>query len=217
MRPILVIRPEPGNAATVARLNARALDVIALPLFEKSACDWVAPDPGDFTGLLITSASAIALAGPQLARFVALPVHAVGPASARAAEAAGFNVATVGENDVNALLDGIGGGEHLLHLRGEDAISSGCAGERIVYASRQIVHLPRIDTSFALRPIILAHSARAAAAVSALAGEMRSLATLVAISENTAAAAGLGWEAVAIVREPRDEAMIDLAEQLAKD
>ena len=63
-RPIAVLRPEPGNAATADRIAALGLAAIRLPLFEVRALDWAPPDPAGFDALLLTSANAPRLAGP---------------------------------------------------------------------------------------------------------------------------------------------------------
>src|SRR3546814_14720617 len=68
----------------------------AMPLFAARPVGWRAPAAQDFDALLLTSAFAARLAGPEIARPVTLPVHAVGDAAARAAEAAGLTVAMSG-------------------------------------------------------------------------------------------------------------------------
>ena len=59
MRRVLVLRPEPGAAATVKRARARGLDAVAIPLFEIEPLAWEAPPAGGFDGLLLTSANAV--------------------------------------------------------------------------------------------------------------------------------------------------------------
>ena len=77
--PLLVTRPEPGNSATIARAAALGLDAYAMPLFAARALPWTAPAPQDFDAILLTSAQAVRLAGPQLMRLALLPVYAVVP------------------------------------------------------------------------------------------------------------------------------------------
>src|SRR3546814_3001824 len=93
-----LLRPEPGNAVTAAAVAAMGLMAIRLPLFEVRAIAWAAPDPGGFDALVLTSANAVRLGGIGLDRFKALPVHAVGGATAAAAAQAGFSVVAVGED-----------------------------------------------------------------------------------------------------------------------
>ena len=91
-RPIAVLRPEPGNAATVTRVTAAGWRAIALPLFVVRPLAWTAPDPSDFDGVLFTSANAVRHGGEELSQLTGLPAFAVGENSAQAARGAGFDV-----------------------------------------------------------------------------------------------------------------------------
>ena len=51
MRPLLVLRPQPGADATAARAKALGLDAIVTPLFRIEPCAWDMPD-GAFDALL---------------------------------------------------------------------------------------------------------------------------------------------------------------------
>jgi uroporphyrinogen-III synthase len=104
MRQLLLVRPEPGLSASAERARQAGLDVIARPLFRIEPLDWEAPDPHGYDGLLLTSANALRYAGSRLDGLKSLPAHAVGPATADAARAAGLKVATVGEDDLTDLL-----------------------------------------------------------------------------------------------------------------
>ena len=96
MRPLVILRPEPGASATAARARERGLEVRLHSLFAPVALPWT-PLQEDFDALLVTSANAVRLAG-SLPR---LPVHAVGEASAAAAREVGLEVVTTGEAIVN--------------------------------------------------------------------------------------------------------------------
>nr|WP_241769309.1 uroporphyrinogen-III synthase [Sphingomonas melonis] len=97
---VLVVRPEPGTARTLARLRALGVDAAAFPLFATVPVPWQAPDPAAHDALLITSANAVRHAGPTLAALAHLPVIAVGAQTAAAARAAGLAVAVVGTGGV---------------------------------------------------------------------------------------------------------------------
>ena len=56
--PLIVTRPEPGNAATVERARSLGLDAYAVPLFAGRAIDWQMPATENFDALLLTSAAA---------------------------------------------------------------------------------------------------------------------------------------------------------------
>src|SRR5204862_3541714 len=104
MRRVIVLRPEPGASATVGRARRRGIEAVALPLFETEPIAWEAPDPARFDALLLTSANAVRLGGDQLDALRALPVHAVGEATAYAAREAGFEVASISDAGVDRLV-----------------------------------------------------------------------------------------------------------------
>ena len=103
-RTLAVLRPEPGNAATVARARAAGFATLSLPVFAVVPLAWDVPDPADYDALILTSANAVRHAGAGLDRLRVLPVFAVGARTAAAARAAGFDVAQTGCEDAAALL-----------------------------------------------------------------------------------------------------------------
>jgi uroporphyrinogen-III synthase len=222
-RPLIVIRPEPGNTATCARARELGFDARAFPLFAVAPVAWVPPDPAGFTAVLATSANALRHAGAALARYLHLPGFAVGEATAAAMRDAGFISVVSGERDVAAIVAKIGtlGYQTLLHLAGQEATpfeSFGIAVEqRVVYASEPVGPGPEWAAALAERPIVLVHSPRAAARLGALAGDARSGIAIVAISAAAAQAPGTGWQEVAVADEPRDEAMLALAARFASE
>lgn len=216
---IVVIRPEPGNAATIAALHDAGLAARSLPFFAARALDWTPPDPAEVDALLFTSAQGVRLAGPALARLADRPVIAVGPATAAAARAAGLSVVLTGDSDTAAVVATARatGLARLLHLAGRDRVETG-AMVRAVYAAEPIVIPPETVRDLA-GTIVLLHSARAAARLARVAddhGVERAAIALVAISAKTAAAAGPGWRAVALAEAPRDDAMIAAARALTR-
>lgn len=81
---LIVVRPEPGNARTVARLRAGGGDALAWLLFAAQPVAWGVPDPAAHDALLVTSATRCGC-GTGLARLMALPVIAVGAETAAVA------------------------------------------------------------------------------------------------------------------------------------
>jgi uroporphyrinogen-III synthase len=218
MRRIVVLRPEPGASATVARARHNGLDAVALPLFEVGPVSWSVPDPGEYDALLLTSANAVRHGGAGLARLRGLPVHAVGDATAEAASSAGFAVASAGDCGVDALLSAMEPGLKLLHLCGKDRKMPANARQEIasvvVYRSDE---RPVADLSAAMGSVALVHSPRAGARFARLvdeAGLDRGAIAVVAISPAAAAAMGDGWQAVEIAERPSDDALLALAERL---
>lgn len=218
MRRVAVLRPEPGASATVERARARGLDAFAIPLFAIEPVDWPAPDPGDFDALLLTSANALRSAGQQLAGLRALPVHAVGAATAEAAREAGFDIASTGDAGVERLLGSIEPGLRLLHLCGEDRRTSAAGGHQVtavpVYRAQ-----PRdeADLGQAEGSVALIHSPRAGERFARLVDELgiaRATIAIAAISGAAAAAAGGGWASADAAESPDDDALLALAERL---
>lgn len=221
-RAIAVLRPEPGNAATAAAIEALGLTAIRLPLFEIHAIAWTLPDVTRFDALLLTSANTPRHAGPKLAGLRGLPVHAVGEATAAAARDAGLKVVAVGDRDGAALIaaaaaDGVRRG---LLLAGRDRALANdpiIAEAIAVYASDPVaVPVEAIDQLAG--SVVLLHSPRAARRVADLidrAGIDRRTVRLAAISAAAADAAGGDWEHVAAAATPDDAALTALARALA--
>lgn len=218
-RAIAVLRPEPGNAATAARVEAAGLTAIRLPLFDVHALAWVAPDPVGFDALVLTSANAPRLAGPGLDTLAGLPVFAVGPATAAAAEARGLAIAHVGDGDgadLAATLAARGFSRALLLAGRERQLhAGGVIAEAIaVYASDPLNVDPAAIGSLA-GTVALLHSARAARRLAELVGPRRASIRLATISAAVAAAARPGWEQVSAASSPDDAALLTLARGLA--
>jgi uroporphyrinogen-III synthase len=210
MRPLLILRPEPGNAATVTKAKALGLEAISLPLFNAEALAWSAPSTDQFDAILFTSANAVRLAGPSLTHYVGLPAYCVGQATADSAKALGFPIAFVGSqgiDDVVAAADN----KKLLHLCGEDRIdpspSKATVTSIICYHMMEVDQKPTLFNALEQNPIAMLHSPRAARRFRALVGDKSSIA-LCALSSAIAEAAGKGWEEVAISPQPRDDVAI---------
>ncbi|MEG3144539.1 uroporphyrinogen-III synthase [Sphingomonas sp. RT2P30] len=220
-RRIAVLRPEPGNAATVARVEASGAQAIRLPLFVVRPLDWTVPDTDDFDAILLTSANALRHGGSGLAHLTRLPAFTVGDKTAAAARTTGFDVRASGAADASAIVAAAHaqGYRRLLHLGGRDRASAvgGPIDTAIaVYASeaREIDHTELAPLA---GTIALLHSARAARRLGALidsAGMARGDIALAAISAAVAEAAGFGWSAVTTAALPRDEALIAAARAL---
>ena len=78
MRRLLVLRPEPGASATVAKARGLGLNAVAMPLFEIEPVEWEAPDPERFDGILLTSANALRFGRDGLKALRGLKTYAVG-------------------------------------------------------------------------------------------------------------------------------------------
>lgn len=212
---VLVLRPMPGNAATVARLATKGLVALSVPLFAVEPVEWAAPNATGFDALVLTSANAVRHAGKELAMLTHLPLWCVGEATASVARAAGLTVDRVGAAGVAELLSDTTG--YLLWLCGEQRSRLAEQDERRVTAVPvyRTVDLPVPASAFERPAIAMLHSARAAHRFAALVGE-RSRIAIVAISPAVAAAAGAGWSSVAVAALPDDDAMVEIAVKLCQ-
>ncbi|KQM91447.1 uroporphyrinogen-III synthase [Sphingomonas sp. Leaf22] len=220
--PIAVLRPEPGNAATAAAIEALGRCAIRLPLFVVLPLAWDGPDPDAHDALVLTSANAVRHAGPALSRYAALPVHAVGAATAAAAGAAGLHVVATGGSDGRALLDAAladGVRAALLLTARDRAVTAHPAVTAIeaVYASEAV---DPVDPAPLTGSVALIHSPRAARRLAEIVPD-RSRIAVATISAAAVAGLGSGWRAVTVAARPDDASVIAvaiaLADTLARD
>lgn len=219
MKRIAVLRPEPGNAATISRAHAMGLVTLSLPMFRAVALDWDAPAADGFDALLLTSAATMRLSGKKLDAYRDLPAFAVGASTAEAARAAGLNLAQVGNGGAAALMP-------MLIAAGHARVLHPCALEAKPFNAGALCirHLPvyRMETlelsgvpALLAGNVALLHSPRAAARLAALVPLAdRADIDIVAISATAAQAAGVGWHSIAAAPTPDDEAMLALAAAL---
>jgi uroporphyrinogen-III synthase len=211
MRPLVIVRPEPGASRTAEQARRLGLEPWVMPLFELVALDWSAPEPGRFDALVITSANAIRLGGGQLDTLGHLPVHAIGEASAAAAREAGFAIASVGDGGAEAM--DLPRDQRLLHLAGRHHRPVAATLSVPVYEARPIAGAD--DLAGLAGSVVAVHSPRAGCRLAELVVERSSIA-IAAISSNSAAACGGGWEAVAAADRPSDAALLALAARLCE-
>lgn len=222
MRPLVVLRPEPGASETAARARKLGLEPVVMPLFTVEPCGWRAPEPAGFDALLITSGNAIRHGGPELAKLMSLSVYAVGEESAAAAREAGFHVERTGQGGVDVLLSSIPVEARLLHLCGADWRQPVDHRHTIVpVAVYRSVELPVPEGFGGVEgAVIMVHSPRAAARLKQLAeatGLKRGHTVVAAISANAAKAAGEGWASVQAAGQPNDRALLALASRLCNN
>ena len=97
---VLITRPEPGAGETASRVAALGLRPVVAPLLEIGALPATLPASDRLQAVLIASGNA--LVGLPTA-YRALPLLAVGDASAARARAAGFSEVLSAEGDADAL------------------------------------------------------------------------------------------------------------------
>lgn len=229
LRPVIVLRPEPGNQATVDSARALGLNPIALPLTRIVPVNWDAPDPGEFDAILLSSSNTLRHGGAALARYRTLPALVVGAQTQQAAQQAGFTVKLTASEGINALLadPALSSYPRLLRLMGEDHIMlTDMAArapqqlcERIVYRSEALAIAPEQLAALDQPCVVLAHAARALSDLAALLTRHR-LNTcqirVAAMSPRIAQAAGNGWETLSAAPTPTDAALLALAADLCR-
>lgn len=217
MRRLIILRPEPGAAASLERARALGLDAASVPLFRVEPVAWDAPDPSNFDALLLTSANAVRCGGEGLAAYRGLKTYAVGEATAEAARSAGFDIAGTGDSGVDRLLASIEADLRLLHLAGEDRRGPGGARQTITAVTvYRAVAIEAPDGLAELAGQVAAvHSPRAGERLAALVENKRNV-RLACISGAAAAAAGDGWERKEAAAGPDDDALLALAARLCE-
>jgi uroporphyrinogen-III synthase len=214
---LIVLRPQPGAAATAARARALGLATVEAPLFRIAARPWSLP-PGPFDAVLLTSANAPRLLERVPPGLAERPAYAVGAATAAAARDAGFTRIVAGDSDVADLVRRAAGAgiRTMLHLAGADRTDFDpgpiAITTRIVYAAEAVDPPPALPAPPA---VALLHSSRAARRFRDVASATPGYA-VAAISLKVAAAAGGGWRAVAVAATPDDDALLAAAAGLCQ-
>ena len=226
MVPLVIIRPDPGNATTTAAAHALSLDARGFPLFEMVTKSWEAVLSVRYDALLVGSANVFRHGGPGLAALRCLPVYAVGETTAAAALAAGFTRVKTGAGAMQALLGELDHDHHrLLRLTGQDRVSltlpkSISMDERVIYASQPRELSAELEALLRNPAVIALHSAEAAQHLTAECvrrGIRRAPLRLAALSARIGAAAGDGWGEVAAAAMPDDKALLALARQMCQE
>jgi len=224
MRPVLVLRPEPGNSATCAAARALGLRPVAAPLFDYAPRDWTLPGTTLWDGLLIGSAAVFTHGGTGLDALRAIPVHAVGATTARAATSAGFTVTGVGSGGLQPVVAALPPGRYL-RLAGEAHVPltppDGVTVEDVIVYAASPQPLPPAAIDLIRRGPVLAllHSAEAARhfAGQCAANDLpRDGIALACLGPRIGAAAGRNWQAIEIAQTAEDDAVLSLAKQMCQ-
>ena len=225
-RPLLVVRPEPGNAVTVASARARGLNAVAAPLFAIEPVAWTVPPVERFDALLLGSANAVRCGGAGLAGLTGLAAYTVGEATADAARQAGFAVAGSGSGGLAELIPKLAadGRRRILRLAGEEHVEldppPGMQVETVVAYRARALALPEpARASLEQKAVVLLHSAAAARYFAALcerARIARGNVALACLGVRVADAAGRGWDEVRTAPRPTDAALLVLAAEMCQ-
>jgi uroporphyrinogen-III synthase len=221
IRPLLILRPQPGNDASAEQATALGIEVMQLPLFEiVPAEDQPAPD-GPFDALLVTSPNGARYGEALIRKFAHLPVYVVGEASAEAVRQSGAQTIIVGGGNAVSTIPIIveAGHQRILHVCGEETRPFDPLGLRI---TRHIVYrseardMRRHTKALVTMPscVIAVHSPAAGRRLNALLPPSCRNHFVLAISDAAAQAAGSGWRRVVVSPEPNDSALLHVATSL---
>lgn len=224
---VAVVRPEPGASATAKRLRMAGQEPLLAPLFTIEPV--IPPDAGhgQFDALMMTSANAARHGGDQIRQYPALPIYAVGQATADAIRPltnAPILLAPAGNAQSLVDLAQSHGVRRMLHVCGED-VRPLFPHEieiirRIVYRTAAMTRLPvALEDEWAHIGCLLLHSPRAASCLDNLVNAAdlpRQHIRIIAISAATAEAAGRGWQHIHIADQPNDDAMLAVVRQLCQ-
>ena len=234
---VLVVRAAHQAEATAEALARAGHVPVVSPILSLVPTD--VPPPGERPGaLLVTSRNAVAPLARHRGTFRGIPVFAVGPRTAAALAAAGFDDITAASGDgadlarmVEAALPR---GTRLLHVAGRDrrpepARSLAAAGHAVdvweAYAAEPVKTLPaEVRTALAAGELdaVLHYSPRSAALLARLvteAGVSTAFAELrhLCLSANVAAAlAGVPADRIAIAAVPEEAHLLALREKLGR-
>lgn len=222
-RPLLVLRPEPGNTSTCRAAHAHGLHAHAAPLFAYAPREWARPC-GEWAGLLVGSAAVFAHGGSVLEDLRAVPVHAVGPTTARAADESGFAVAAIGAGGLAPMVAALPPGRYL-RIAGEERVPlappPGVEVVDVVVYTMQPLRLAQsaIDLIRQEPVVALLHSAQAARHFASQCANLalsQGTIALACLGPRIAQAAGPNWQVVASAHRPDDEALLPLAQQMCQ-
>lgn len=226
MKPLVVIRPQPGAEATASAARELGLDVHVHSLFAVRPLAWEPPPRDTFDALLIGSANGMRHAGAGLETYRGMPAYAVGDKTAEAAREAGLDVMASGSGGLQQVLDAVAP-EHtrLLRIAGREhvdlVVPEGVSlTAREVYASEPKPMPQALADLLAEPAVVLLHSGEGAAHFAELCDENgidRSLHALAAIGPRVAQKAGEGWSSVRLAESTSDAALLALAGEMCQE
>lgn len=220
--PVWITRARPGALATAERVAALGFEAVVDPLLAVEPLD-AKIDLSRVAALAFTSVNGVE-AFTRLSSERALPVFAVGKATAAAAQGAGFASVSSADGDVEALGRLIAGaavgpvlwagakapaGDLAALLRSRGVMASGVAVYQTVERSPSQATLSRLDAPLTA----LLHSPRAARVLATLLRERPApLLRCLCLSEAVAAPLAEVVDARSVARAPRpdDSALLDL-------
>ncbi len=226
MKPVIIIRPQPGASATLAAARAMNLNAHVFPMFQVHPMPWDMPDAESFDALLLGSANAVRHGGAALSTYAGKPTYAVGEITAQTARDAGLDVIQTGTGGLQDVLGTLTPDHRrLLRLAGKQRVEltapNGVSITECEVYSSDPLPMPGELTKILARPaLVMLHSAEAArhfAASCETRGIDRSMVMLACIGPRVADAAGNGWQDVRAAAESSEKALLALAREMCKE
>lgn len=221
MKPLLVLRPQPGADETAARALSLALEPKVIPLFQVQHVSWSLDSSIPYDAVFITSSNALNIIDSQIEFLSSLPALCVGEATAAAARRVGWTDVITGDHGAASLADLAAslGHRHLLWLAGHPSMPVNhpdlIFDVKIVYKTVELPVSKQLEKLTISPAVALVHSPRAAQFFARMI-DRRDRIDLVAISEKAALAAGPGWASVRWPETPLDSAMLEIAAPLCR-
>lgn len=220
--PLIVIRPEPGNAATLGHARNLGLRAHGFPLFDIAPRAWDLPKK-PFAAILAGSANVFRHGGPQLDALTPIPVAAVGETTAAVARSAGFAVAQIGEGGLQPMVEALPPGTYL-RLAGEDRVELSSPDgvritTRVVYAARPCPIPGPLEALLAKPCVVLLHSGEAARHFAHECERLeipRTSIHIACLADRIRDRAGPGWASTATARTRTDADLLELAARMCQ-
>ena len=226
MKPIITIRPAPGDARTVALAREMGIEVASHPLFAVEPVAWDCPYAGAFDAILIGSANVLRHGGDCLSGLTTLPAWCVGEATAKGARKAGFTVAGTGTGGLQSVVPmaQAAGHRRLLRVSGEAhvplSLPAGMSADtRTAYRVAAYQIPPELACMLCEPCVVLLHSGEAAAHFAAEVdrlGIARGNIALACLAPRIADSAGSGWMCLSTAPLTDDGALLALARQMCQ-
>jgi uroporphyrinogen-III synthase len=224
--PLVIVRPEPGAAATQQAAQAMGLQAHSHPIFTIQSMPWTPVPRDQVDAVILGSVNALRHGGEGLAALRGLPAYCVGRTTGVAAKAAGFDVVRTGTGGLQHVL-ALLAPEHrrLLRLAGASRVPLSLP-PGVTMETRVVYDAVAMPLSEALRrlleqpAVVMLHSGEAASHFDALcldAAVERARIQLAVIGPRVAHLVGSGWGAVETAGQPSDAALLALAAQMCQD
>lgn len=220
-RPLMLLRPQPGNDRSAERARAMGMEAIQFPLFDIVPVAFDKSQDERVDAVLVTSANAVQFGAELLTGLRNKTVYAVGEATASVVRGQGHANVIVGGGEVASTMAIIAAAGHqrILHICGEvsrpfDPLGIEVA-KRVVYRSEARDLRPYTKFLSTLPPSVIAvHSPAAGRRLNAIMPPPCRNHFLVTISQAAADGVGNGWRKVHIAARPDDTALLSLARTL---